>query len=166
MIFAEIKLSSQPGASALRLDGLDSTQPPSSRLLSLAREEATGTVLVLVGRLHYRDDLKRRLGPRADPTPQTHADWALAAYCAGPPPALAALEVDFSLLLSDPRTRLRHLHHSVIGDVPPYWWQAGGTTLAGTSLHSLAAQAGRWDVNQDHLADFLLDPHTSAGLGA
>jgi asparagine synthase (glutamine-hydrolysing) len=165
MIFAEIKLSPQPGTSELRLDGLDDLHPPRSRLLSLARDEVTGTVVVFAGRLHYRQDLRRRLNLALEDATATAADWVLAAYRAGTVAALNDLEGEYSLLIHDPRTRLLHLQRSVMGDIPLYWCLAGGAVLAGTSLHSLAAQAEPWAVNHDHLASFLLDPHTAAGFG-
>jgi len=63
------------------------------------------------------------------------------------------------LMLYDTRAQRLHLQRSPISDIPLYWCPAEGTVLAGTSLRSLAGQAKDWQVNQDHLASFLLDTH-------
>jgi asparagine synthase (glutamine-hydrolysing) len=158
MIFAEFHLAPLGAVSHLRINGLETTGPARSRLVTKAQDDA-GPIAVVIGRLHYHADLRRRFGLMLNPEIATAADWVLAAYRAKGSAALDHLEGEFALLLYDPRTRQLWLQRSPVGDVPLYYAvPPGGGTCAGTDLHSLAAQFGHPRIRDEHIARFLVDP--------
>lgn len=159
MLRAEIDLALPCGQSQLRLTGLTAVGPARSRLMTMA-QNGSGQTAVVIGRLHYHADLRRRCGLALDPDSATAAEWVLATFGSGGTPALNRLEGEFGLILHDQRSGTVRLQRSPVGDVPLYYapLPQGGWT-AGTNLQAVASRAGCRRIREDFLAGFLVNTY-------
>jgi asparagine synthase (glutamine-hydrolysing) len=137
---------------------------PGGQLASQAVDRASGRTCLLVGRLHYKEDLLRVHRSLAGLTFPSDAALALAVFGAGGPQGLARLEGEFSLAVGDPAAGCLFVRRDPLGSWPLYWTNAGGRLLAGTGLLDLARRLGSSRVNLDNLGDFLMWPFAGSEL--
>jgi asparagine synthase (glutamine-hydrolysing) len=138
--------------------------PGSPRARLVSRASDGGRVCLLVGRLHYKDDLVRRHPALACRTFAGDAELALAVFAAAGPRGLAGLEGEFSLVVGDPAQGHLYALRDPLGSWPLYWASRAGRLLAGTSLLDLARRLGGAPVNLDHLGAFLMWPFPGCEL--
>jgi asparagine synthase (glutamine-hydrolysing) len=126
--------------------------------IDVATDPTTGAVLVLMGQLYYRDDLRSQL-PEAQHLPcASDAALALAMFRASGVPGLQRLEGDFSLAIVDAQASRLLAMRDPMGAWPLFWTADRGTVRLGTSLRALVARQGTTRVNLDFVASFVMFP--------
>jgi len=136
-------------------------------LIQFAEDRQRGTAAVLMGRLHYRDELLDRLPAEARSEIATDAELALALFnhAHGDERVLQRLEGDFSLVVSDPAYGGRLLAvRDPMGAWPLFCTQQAGQIAVGTVLRSLAARHRDVQFDEQQLASFLMFPLNVAEL--
>jgi asparagine synthase (glutamine-hydrolysing) len=137
---------------------------PQARLVSRAVSPDSGRACLLLGRLHYKEDLARAIPALAGQTHTEDAALALAVFEACGWRGLARLEGEFSLVVIDPTERCFYLLRDPMGSWPLYWVAAHGRLFAGTSLLDLARRSGETRINLDLLGQFLMWTHPGGEL--
>ena len=126
------------------------------RLLSF-RRTARGAA-VLIGRLHYRDDLRAAIGGWIDPEETDDAGLVLAAYDRWGRQGLTRLEGCFALALWDAAERRLYGRRDLLGGFPLYWGRRGGRTAVGTSLEAVRAWLSADAPDEEYEAEYLALP--------
>jgi asparagine synthase (glutamine-hydrolysing) len=127
------------------------------RLLSVAQEHSV--TAVLVGRLHYRDDLVRALAGSDRPGDRaSDAALTLAAYGRWGREGLSRLEGCFALAVWDAETRRLYGRRDLLGGFPLYWGQSARCLAVGTSLRQVCAAVGADVLDAEYEAEYLMLP--------
>ena len=132
------------------------------------REQANGLLstcaagdhaVVLLGRIHYREDLMARIGLGVENLDSLDdAALVLAAYRARGSKGLTLLEGNFSLVIWDERRKILIGLRDPMGGYPLYWAQRQGQTALGTSLLGLSRWAQADSIDREYLAEYLMIP--------
>jgi asparagine synthase (glutamine-hydrolysing) len=138
---------------------------PRARLVSLAVDRESGRTCMLMGRLHYKDDLADSLPIGKRRAYANDAELVLAVFNARGAQGLDRLEGEFSLAVSDPSGRCLYLLRDPLGSWPLYWAATAGRLLAGTSLLDLARRLGGTQLNLDHVGTYLMWPLPGIEMG-
>lgn len=110
----------------------------------------------VMGRLYYRQDAIRRLGPL-----ETHtviaddAALVLETYRRLGIDGLCRLEGEFSLMVVDQQQKKLVGLRDPMGGYPLFWTRTAGGFAVGTSLGPLTRLLGRRSINQEYLAEYL-----------
>jgi asparagine synthase (glutamine-hydrolysing) len=129
---------------------------PRNQLVSQAIEHAGGRVCVLLGRLHYKEDLIRDDSTLPGRAFASDAALALAVFGARGAQGLARLEGEFSLVVIDPADRCLYALRDPLGNWPLYWAKSADRLVVGTSLLDLARRVGGTRINLEHVGAFLM----------
>jgi len=138
-----------PGNVEFRLHNWQPENP--TALISFARSERGGALLL--GNLHYRGELSKKLGGFAEPV--SDAALVLAAFERWGKDAAAQIEGDFTLAVWDAQTGALTVARDIQGGYPAYYTRLGDTLAASTSLFALAELRQSVEFNRAYLADFL-----------
>jgi asparagine synthase (glutamine-hydrolysing) len=130
-------------------------------LVTFAKDPVTGTAAVLMGTLHYRDDLKARLSSVRF---QNDAGLALASFLQHGVTGLTWLEGEFALAVFDAQERCLFALRDPLGSYPLYWVCHHHTVRVSTHLRLLAQRLPETSVNLDFLASFLMFPYAGVEL--
>jgi asparagine synthase (glutamine-hydrolysing) len=133
------------------------TPPRAAELLSMADDDAGRAVFL--GRLYYRDDLRRRLaaGHRPQPTANAAAH-VLAAYRQAGAKGLEWLEGDYAFALWDNRARRLLAGRDPFGGFPLFWVRQGGELVLSNTMRPLLDLLPGRTLDRAYLADFLVLP--------
>ena len=134
------------------------------RLLS-AVQDPLQTVL-LMGRLHYREDPLHRLRDRVDQRTwdqcrTNDAALARACYRAAGIEGLCRLEGGFVLACCDRTAQRLVILRDPMGKYPLFWVQQGETIAASTSIRPLADLIPDLELDPEYTADYLTFPSES-----
>jgi len=146
------------GESAVTLHHPPRAVRKSESLFSTAENDAAGLSAVLMGTLHYRDDLRRALPPAARSQNADDAELALATFLHRGITGLKSLEGDFSLAILDHANRRVIAMRDGFGAWPLYWTFAGETLHVGTGLRRLRPLRRDADVDLDYVTQYLMCP--------
>ena len=112
--------------------------------------------VVLMGRLHYRDELLSQLSKSPGLSPSSSdTELVLGAYRQWGIKGIARLEGDFSLVVWDGKKDLLVGSRDPLGGFPLYWTKNNGEIVFSTSLRPLLAVLPRRRVNLNYLAEYL-----------
>jgi asparagine synthase (glutamine-hydrolysing) len=149
----------------LEIYGRESTSAP--RFIS--HYQSSAGMVVLLGRLFYRQDLLNRLGPappsgcrsvirpdRLVPDVANDAALVMAAYERWGREAFARLEGDFALAIYDARARCLIGLRDTLGGYPLYYISSSATAAFGTCLPPLIRLLPGAVISGDGLSDYLL----------
>ncbi|MFM9961703.1 MAG: asparagine synthase-related protein, partial [Planctomycetaceae bacterium] len=127
------------------------------RALLLSHHHADDVELMLLGRIHYRDEWRRRLAPT---TPQELSDAELAhrVYRQLGARAFADLEGDFAMLCWDRSQQRAFARRDVLGGYPLFWRVQGDLCSISTSLEPIVSGLSSRQLNLEYVADFLMLP--------
>jgi asparagine synthase (glutamine-hydrolysing) len=132
-------------------------EPPGGELMSGADDD-TARVLFL-GRLYYRDDLRRRLDARHRPAPAaTAAAHVLAAYRQAGSAGLEWLEGDYAFALWDGRGRRLVAGRDPLGGFPLFWVRHGEEVVVSNAMRPLLDLLPGRTLDRAYLAEFLVLP--------
>jgi asparagine synthase (glutamine-hydrolysing) len=127
----------------------------SNGLLTLRSEP--GYAVVLLGRLHYREDLRAALDPRrGDPARLDDAGLVLEAYRQHGLAGLERLEGTFAVAVWDARAGILTGRRDLLGGFPLFSARSGRRTALGTSLEAVRRWVGADELDPDYLADYHL----------
>lgn len=114
---------------------------------------------VIMGRLYYRQDAIRRLGPAeaGGPPPEAwdDAEIVLHTWRQLGVEGLCQLEGDFSLAIVDVRGRKMVGLRDPMGGYPLFWTRTADGVALGTSLGPLTRFFGHRSINREYLAEYL-----------
>jgi asparagine synthase (glutamine-hydrolysing) len=117
---------------------------------------------VLMGRLRYRRELCRQQGlPSGLAQQDNDAALALALYAKGGRTALAALEGDYALVVSERQndgSRDLWAQRDPRGGYPLFWIERDGLVAVSTSIRPLVALLPRRTVSLDYVSEFVMLP--------
>ena len=131
-------------------------------LLSAAQDDLQ-TVL-LMGRLHYREDLLPRVRNRVDERTldqclENDAALARAIYRVEGVDGLCRLEGDFVVVCHDRRSQRLVALRDPMGKYPLFWMQQGETIAISTSIRPLADVMPAVEIDPEYTADYLAFPY-------
>ncbi|HUN96645.1 MAG TPA: asparagine synthase-related protein [Bradyrhizobium sp.] len=132
------------------------------RFLSAVQDESQ--TLILMGRLHYREDQLLRLRSRMSDRIWTQcqaSDAALAQACyrIDGIPGLCRLEGEFVLACYDRENQRLVSLRDPMGHYPLFWVQRGETIALSTSIRPLADHVPELDLDPEYAADYLSFPY-------
>lgn len=114
--------------------------------------ESDHLLILVVGRLYYRQDWRDRLSM----LPASDAHFAGIIYEQLGPKAMEEIEGDFTLALVD---KLRHRLFAMrdpMGAYPLYWLSMPRQMIVSTGMAPLLERFGSRSINYDYIADYLL----------
>jgi asparagine synthase (glutamine-hydrolysing) len=135
-------------------------------LVSYAHDERARIAVVLLGRLHYRDDLLARLSGRAGLAGASDASLVLALFSQAGRRGLEDLEGSFALVVHDANEGRLFAQRDPLGAWPLYWIDQGqgSSIVLSTSLEALVTRQPGRSFDIESLARFLIQPFPGAEL--
>jgi asparagine synthase (glutamine-hydrolysing) len=130
--------------------------------VTVAEDSEAQVAVVLLGRVHYRDDIERSLRHQHPGAPLTDAALALALYLQAGINGLQTLEGEFALAAWDGRTRRLIGMRDPLGSWPLYWTARGPALTMGTSLRTLVEDNRPRSLDLEYMAEFLTRPFVDA----
>jgi asparagine synthase (glutamine-hydrolysing) len=125
----------------------------------LSVEQGGDGAAVLIGRLHYREDLLRALaGDGTAPATAGDAALVLSAYRRWGWPGLCRLEGCFALAVLDTKRWRLYARRDLLGGFPLYWGQYGRRIAVGTSLRDVCDWTGATALDPEYEAEYLMLP--------
>lgn len=138
--------------------------PPETPLVTFARDATTGIAAVLMGKLYYRDDLKKSFPDAFEQDSSSDAALVSAIFRDYGTRGLEKLEGEFALVVFAPDRRSCLALRDPLGNYPLYWVRDGQALRISTNLRLLAQQTARASINRDFLASFLMFPYAFVEL--
>ena len=128
------------------------------RLISFRR--TTEGAALLVGRLHYREDVTMALDGRTSREELTDdAGLALAAYRRwGRPKGLGEVGGCFAAAVWDAKEQHLYARRDLMGGFPLYWGQCGRRVAIGTHLQFVCSQISATEMDPEYEAEYLMLP--------
>jgi asparagine synthase (glutamine-hydrolysing) len=125
----------------------------------LAIERARSVTAIMVGRLHYRDDLIGALAGRGNSLDTANdVTLILEAYRRWGREGLSRLEGCFALAVWDASERRLYARRDLMGGFPLYWGQRGRRLAVGTILQQVCAAVGAGAPDLEYEAEYLMLP--------
>lgn len=128
----------------------------------VTKASAHNVLVVLMGRLYYRADLRARLDPASAEGLRAGEDGdaalALAAYRHDGIAGLERLEGDFALAVWDADKRHVIAMRDPMGGYPLFYRAQKGSFVVGTGMERLRDSRTSREPNPEYLADFLVAP--------
>ncbi|MBD2501124.1 asparagine synthase-related protein [Anabaena azotica] len=130
----------------------------SEPLVSHAKNEQESLAVVLMGQLHYREELNMLLSHKRDVRNLTDAELILELFCCEGTYGLQRLQGEFSLVLWELSQQCLVVMRDPMGHWPLYWVCVNKIIRVSTSLLSLGSQISGISPNLDFLAAHLMAP--------
>jgi asparagine synthase (glutamine-hydrolysing) len=128
-----------------------------NNLITCARDELTKNLVIFIGKIYYKDDLKTIYPQVFREKTNSEASIALAIYQQKGIQGLQDLEGEFALVIFDAQKHSLIVLRDPIGSYPLYWTSHDRTIRISTNLVHLARQT-KATINRDFLASFLMFP--------
>lgn len=134
------------------------TSRNSEPLVSYAKNDKESVAVVLMGQLHYREELDIRLSHKLEAGLLTDAELILELFCCEGAHGLKRLQGDFSLVLWELSQKCLMVMRDPMGYWPLYWVCVNNTIRVSTNLLALGSQLSGISPNLDFLATHLMAP--------
>jgi asparagine synthase (glutamine-hydrolysing) len=133
-------------------------------LITFAQDPITKIATVLIGHLHYQDELLAHLTQSLIKDFAKDAALALYIFQYYGVESLQRLEGEFALVIFDPQKQCLLALRDPLGSYPLYWTYNDNTIRVSTNLRLLAQQIPQADINRDFLASFIMFSYASVEL--
>ena len=130
----------------------------SEPLVSYAQDSERSVAVVLMGQLHYRDELAFTRSRNREAAARTDAEFILDLFCFEGPQGLERLEGDFSLVVWSSSHKCLVVMRNPMGHWPLYWSCTNKIVRVSTSLLALGSQQTGTSPDLDFLATHLMAP--------